>query len=53
MALSAEVPEDLKPLVNFLKRAEELDYKDPVVAYYCKGTTAGARDTRAALRASV
>ena len=36
MSLSSDLPEDLKPISAFLKRAEELDGRDPVMAYYCK-----------------
>jgi len=27
--------EDLKPLVAFLKRAEEMDGRDPIISYFC------------------
>ncbi|KAJ1569266.1 hypothetical protein HK405_007551 [Cladochytrium tenue] len=35
MGLSNEVPGELKSLVGYLQRAEELQSRDPVVAYYC------------------
>jgi len=31
----SDVPEDLKAITPYLKRAEELDERDPVMAYYC------------------
>ena len=34
-AAMSDVPEDLKAIAPYLKRAEELDERDPVMAYYC------------------
>ena len=43
-------PEDLKGIASFVKRAEELDGRDPVMAYYCACARSAVRSGHGSTR---